>query len=208
MEKLRIREAIIVEGRYDKNTLSQVVDTLIIETRGFSIFSDEGLKAYITKIAESRGIIIMTDGDGAGFLIRNLLKGAIPSRHIKNAYIPDIFGKERRKTQGSKEGKLGVEGMKPEVIISALQACGATFLDSGGGHTTHSEADRKTESSFTPAFLYETGLSGGRDSKAKRKQLLERLGLPEHLSTSALIEVMNTLFERDEILELIREFEK
>ena len=126
---LKIQEAIVVEGRYDKNTLSQLVDTVILETAGFGIFKDKEKLSLLRKIGEKRGLIILTDSDGAGFVIRNYLKGALPQDQVKHAYVPDLFGKEKRKRKPGKEGKLGVEGMRPEVLEKALCRAGATILE-------------------------------------------------------------------------------
>ena len=151
---LRIREAIVVEGRYDKNTLSQMVDTVIVETSGFGIFKDKERLALLRRLAEKRGLIVLTDPDGAGFVIRSHLRGSIPPEQVKHAYVPDVYGKERRKRQGGKEGKLGVEGMRPEVLEAALRRAGATFLDETG------EAAPKRQA-ITKADLMALGLSGG-----------------------------------------------
>ena len=151
---LRIREAIVVEGRYDKNTLSQMVDTVIVETSGFGIFKDKERLALLRRLAEKRGLIVLTDPDGAGFVIRSHLKGSIPPEQVKHAYVPDVYGKERRKRRGGKEGKLGVEGMRPEVLEAALRRAGATFLDETG------EAAPKRQA-ITKADLMALGLSGG-----------------------------------------------
>ena len=194
---LRIREAIVVEGRYDKNTLSQLVDTVIIETSGFGIFKDKERLALLRRLAEKRGLIVLTDPDGAGFVIRNHLKGSLPPDRVKHAYVPDIYGKERRKRQGGKEGKLGVEGMRPEVLLEALRRCGATFLDETA------ETDRPREP-ITKADLFALGLSGGPGSGEKRRALLQRLELPEHLSPNAMLEVLNALFTREELDGLLR----
>ena len=132
---IKIREAIVVEGRYDKNTLSQIVDAPILETSGFGIMKDKAQLSLLRKVAENRGLIIFTDSDGAGFVIRNYLKGAIPAAHLKHAYIPDIPGKEKRKSTPGKEGKLGVEGMPPSVIIEALRNAGATVEGESATHT-------------------------------------------------------------------------
>lgn len=189
----RIKEVIVVEGRYDKNTLSQVVDAVIIETGGFGIFNDREKRALLKKLAESRGLILMTDSDGAGFLIRNHLKGCIDQSLIKNAYIPDVYGKERRKAKGSKEGKLGVEGMRPEVLLEALKRAGATFEgDSGGGQ----------EERISKADLYKKGLSGGAGSAARRQALLSRLDLPARLTADGLLDVLNATMSREEFLAL------
>ena len=189
----RIKEVIVVEGRYDKNTLSQVVDAVIIETGGFGIFNDREKRALLKKLAESRGLILMTDSDGAGFLIRNHLKGCIDPSLIKNAYIPDVFGKERRKSKASKEGKLGVEGMRPEVILEALKRSGATF---------EGESTRQREERISKADLYKKGLSGGADSAAKRRRLTSQLKLPERLTADGLLDVLNATMSREEFLAL------
>ena len=127
--KLRIQEAIVVEGRYDKNTLSQLVDTLILETAGFGIFKNQEQLALLRRAAQTRGLIVLTDSDGAGFVIRNRIKSAIPPRYLKHAYIPDVYGKERRKAKPGREGKLGVEGMPPAVLEEVLRKAQATILD-------------------------------------------------------------------------------
>ncbi len=189
----RIKEVIVVEGRYDKNTLSQVVDAVIIETGGFGIFNDREKRALLKKLAESRGLILMTDSDGAGFLIRNHLKGCIDQSLIKNAYIPDIYGKERRKAKGSREGKLGVEGMRPEVLLEALKRAGATFEGENG---------QQREERISKADLYKKGLSGGPDSAAKRQALLARLDLPARLTADGLLDVLNAIMSREEFLAL------
>ena len=191
---IRIKEAIVVEGRYDKNTLGQIVDAHIIETAGFGIFSDKEKTALLRRLAEKCGIIILTDSDGAGFLIRNRIKGAVPEGCVKHAYIPDIKGKERRKQHASKEGKLGVEGMTPEIIIEAIKRSGATIE----GEST---APRKGE--ITKGDLYELGLSGGAGSAEKRKELAHKLALPEKMSANALLDVLNALYTKEELFDLI-----
>ena len=190
---VKIREAIVVEGRYDKNTLSQVVDAPILETAGFGIFKDRQQMALLRRVAEKRGLIVFTDSDGAGFVIRNHIKSAIPGKYLKHAYIPDIAGKERRKRTASKEGKLGVEGMRPDVLLEALRRAGATIE----GEETPAAGAR-----ITKADLYAAGLTGGADSKAARQRLLAQLDLPEHLSTNALLEVLNALMTREEFQKL------
>lgn len=190
---LKIREAIIVEGRYDKNTLCQIVDAPILETSGFGIFNDKEQLALLRAIAQARGLIVLTDSDGAGFVIRRYLRGAIDPALVKHAYIPDVEGKERRKAARSKEGKLGVEGMRPEVLLEALRRAGATIE----GETT-----RRSMGEITKADLYAAGLSGGPGSAEKRKRLLYALSLPERMSTNALLEALNVLMCRDEFLQL------
>ncbi len=188
----RIKEVIVVEGRYDKNTLSQVVDAVIIETGGFRIFNDSQKRSLLKKLAESRGLIIMTDSDGAGFMIRNHLKGFIAPELIKQAYIPDVFGKERRKSAPSREGKLGVEGMSPQVILEALRRAGASFESPG----------TEFRPEITKADLYKKGLSGGENSAALRRELLKKLELPERLSAQGLLDVLNAMMSRDEFMSL------
>ena len=194
---LKIREAIAVEGRYDKNTLSQVVDTLILETHGFGIFKDPERMALLRRAAEKRGLIVLTDSDGAGFVIRNRIKSAIPGQYLKHAYIPDVYGKEKRKRQRGKEGKLGVEGMSPAVLEQVLRRAGATFLDQG-------EA-REQEPPLTKADLFAAGLTGRPDSAQRRLALLKRLELPEHMTANALLEVLNTCYTREEALLFLEE---
>ena len=190
---LRIREAIVVEGRYDKNTLSQVVDTVILETAGFGVFKNQELVALLRRLAEERGLIVLTDSDGAGFLIRSRLKSALPRDRVKHAYIPDVYGKERRKRAPGKEGKLGVEGMTPAVLVEVLRRAGATFLEEG-------EGDRGPKGGITKADLYALGLSGGPDAARRRQALLKHLKLPEHMSANALLPVLNALYDREAFL--------
>ncbi len=187
---IRIREAIVVEGRYDKNTIAQLVNAPIFETSGFGVMNDKKLIVLLRRIAEKRGIIILTDSDGAGFVIRNYLKGALPKDKVKHAYIPDVYGKERRKREAGKEGKLGVEGMRPEVLLEALRAAGATIEGE--------EADRPAGERITKQDLYELGLSGGKDSAGKRAQMQRELGLPKRLGANALLDVLNLLYTREE----------
>lgn len=186
----RIREVIVVEGRYDKNTLKQVVEATVVETGGFGVFNDKERLALLRRLAKERGLIILTDSDGAGFVIRNFLKGAIPKDRVKHAYIPDVYGKERRKAAPGKEGKLGVEGMDPEVLLAALQRAGATFED---------EACSVQRTPITKAGLYELGLTGMPDSAARRAALLKKLGLPEHMTTNAMLEALNILCDWKEL---------
>ena len=193
---IKIREAIVVEGRYDKNTLSQIVDAPILETSGFGIMKNKKQLDLLRKVATARGLIVFTDSDGAGFVIRNYLKGAIPAAHLKHAYIPDIPGKERRKDAPGKEGKLGVEGMRPEVIIDALLRAGATVE---GEETVLSSGN------ITKQDLMELGLSGGKDSSEARKKLLKKLDLPEHMSSNALLQALNLLMDLDALQRLLNE---
>ena len=191
MNKPRIEEVIVVEGRYDRNMLLQVVDATVVETGGFSVFNDREKLAFLRKLAQKRGLILLTDSDGAGFVIRNYLKGAIPTEQVKQAYIPDIPGKERRKRKAGKEGKLGVEGMTPEILLQALRRGGATFVG---------EAALSAPVPITKADLLDRGLIGP-GSTQKRQQLLKNLELPEHLSPNALLETLNLLMSREEFYE-------
>ena len=186
---VKIREAIVVEGRYDKNTLSQIVDAPILETSGFGIFKDKQQLGLLRRVAESRGLIVFTDSDGAGFVIRNHLKSVIPAKYLKHAYIPDIYGKEKRKASPGKEGKLGVEGMRPEIILEALRKAGATIE----GETAVSYHQ------ITKQDLMELGLSGGQDSSAKRLKLLKKLNLPERMSANAMLQALNLLYSVEEL---------
>lgn len=190
---ISVKEVIVVEGRYDRNTLSQVFDAVIVETSGFGVFNDREKLALLRRLAEARGLVVLTDSDGAGFVIRNFLKGAIDPALVKQAYIPDIAGRERRKRAPSKEGKLGVEGMKPEVLIEALRRAGATL----GG-----EEPARRAGGITKATLYELGLSGGPGSTEKRRALLKELDLPEKLSANALLDVLNALYTEAELREI------
>ncbi len=188
----KIKEVIVVEGRYDKNTLAQAVDATIITLGGFSVFNDKEKLVFLRRLAEKQGLIVLTDSDGAGFVIRNYLKGALPKDQVKQAYIPDIHGKERRKRAPGKEGKLGVEGMKPDVLLEALRRAGATFLD-------ETEAEIPAKVPITKADLFELGLTGGSDSAARRQALLRRLNLPEHLTANGLLEALNLLYDLDHL---------
>ena len=191
---LKIKEAIVVEGRYDKNTLSQIVDAPILETSGFGIMKDKQQLKLLRRVAQSRGLIVFTDSDGAGFVIRNFLKGAIASKYLKHAYIPDIVGKEKRKSAPGKEGKLGVEGMTPAIITEALRKAGATVLGEESVHTA---------GNITKQDMMELGLSGGAGSSLLRKQLLKKLDLPEHMSANALLQAVNLLYTLDELREIL-----
>ena len=186
--KPRVREVIVVEGRYDKNTLAQVVDATVVTLGGFAVFNDKEKVAFLRRLAAERGLIVLTDSDGAGFVIRNYLKGALPKEQVKQAYIPDIHGKEKRKRAPGKEGKLGVEGMRPEVLLEALRRCGATF---------QGEEAPVRSAELTKADMMEKGLVGP-GSAARRQQVLKELELPEHLTANGLLEAMNLLLSREE----------
>ena len=196
---IKIKEAIVVEGRYDKNTLSQIVDAPIFETAGFGIFKNKEQMSLLRRVAEIRGLIVFTDADGAGFVIRNHIKSAIPGKYLKHAYTPDVFGKERRKVAPGKEGKLGVEGMNREVILDSLRRAGATFLDD-------ETADPKNP--ITKADLVDLGLSGGQGSAERRLMLLNKLGFPERMSPNAMLQALNLLYDLDELKEIMQTLEK
>ncbi len=193
---VKIRQAIVVEGKYDQNTLSQLVDTTIFQTRGFGVMRDKALLELLRKAARTTGLIIFTDSDGAGFVIRNFLKGALPKEGVLHAYIPDIPGKEKRKRAPGKEGLLGVEGMTKEILLEALENAGA---DLGG------EAAKKPGDTITKFDLYTAGLSGRPDSAAKRAAFLEKLRFPAHMSANALLDALNLLYTREEFLALFEE---
>ena len=191
---VKIREAIVVEGRYDKKTLSQIVDAPILETEGFGIMKNKQQLALLRRVAQTRGLIVFTDSDGAGFVIRNYLKGAIDPKYVKHAYIPDIPGKEKRKAAPGKEGKLGVEGMRPEIILEALRRAGATF---------EAEASRSPSAGITKQDLMELGLSGGQGSQEKRRMLLKKLHFPEHMSSNAMLQALNLLLTPEELRQML-----
>lgn len=184
----KVKEVIVVEGRYDKNALSQVLDAVIIETSGFGIFNDDGKRKLLRKMADARGLIVLTDSDGAGFVIRNYIKGCVDPKLVKHAYIPDIYGKERRKAKASKEGKLGVEGMKPQVLLDALVRAGATFDD---------EQSAGKSSCISKADMFVRGLTGKPGSAELRAKLLKALELPERMTADGLLDVLNATMDRD-----------
>ena len=187
---VKIREAIVVEGRYDKNTLSQIVDAPIFQTNGFAIHKDKAQLELLRKVARARGLIVFTDSDGAGLVIRNYLKKTIDGKYLKHAYIPDIPGKERRKASAGKEGKLGVEGMTPEVILNSLRQAGASFVG---------EDSSDSQNIITKQDLMVLGLSGGKDSSRNRKILLRYLQLPEHMSSNAMLQALELLYTKEEL---------
>ena len=186
---VKIKEAIVAEGRYDKNTLSQIVEAPILETSGFGIFKDKQQMALLRRIAETRGLIVFTDSDGAGFVIRNHIKSAIPGKYLKHAYIPDIYGKEKRKAAPGKEGKLGVEGMTKEVILESLRRAGATIDGEEAAPVRQ----------ITKQDLMELGLSGTPEASQNRLKLLKKLNLPEHMSPNAMLQALNLLYTLEEL---------
>ena len=192
MDKLKLRQAIVVEGKYDQNTLRQIVDTAIFTTNGFADMKDPALLHLLQQAAQTTGLIILTDSDGAGFLIRNTLKSALPETGVLHAFIPDLPGKEKRKAAPGKEGLLGVEGMTPEILLKALRNAGAEFAD---GSTPPPAREP-----ITKQDLFALGLSGGPESAKKRAALLKALSLPAHMSANALLQAVNVLFSREEFL--------
>jgi len=192
----KISEVVIVEGRYDKNTLLQCVDCTVIETSGFGLFNNKEKAALLNRLAKTRGIIVFTDSDSAGFLIRNHIKGIVPSG-VKHAYIPDIYGREKRKRSPSKEGKLGVEGMSPEIIIDALRKAGATFIGE--------IAENVSKELITKTDFFELGLTGCADSSQRRAELLKKLELPERMTANALLEVVNILYDKSDFIAVCQE---
>lgn len=181
---IKLEQAIVVEGKYDKNTLSQLVDAPIFETNGFGVMKDRALVALLRRAAGTRGLIVLTDSDGAGFVIRNYLKSVLPKQGVFHAYIPDVPGKERRKDKPGKEGKLGVEGMRPEVLLQALERAGV-----------RERTDERPQITKTDLFL--CGLSGGAGSARRRAELMRRLELPEHLGANAFLDALNLLMTRE-----------
>ena len=194
---VKIKEAIVVEGRYDKNTLSQIVDAPILETDGFGIFKNKEQMALLRRVAQLRGLIVFTDADGAGFVIRNHIKSVIPGKYLKHAYTPDVFGKERRKAAPGKEGKLGVEGMKQDVILECLRRAGATF---------EGESVQEPSAEITKADLMELGLYGP-GSNERRAALIKHLGFPEKISTNGFLQAVNLLYTMDELAEIVQTME-
>ncbi len=195
---IKIDKVIIVEGKYDKIKLSSIIDAVIIETDGFGIFNNKEKQSLIRKLAQTKGILILTDSDSAGFTIRSFIKGIVPEEQISHAYIPDIFGKEKRKTEFSKEGKLGVEGVKPEIIMSALEKAGV-FCE---------ETPKTEKRTITKLDLYEDGLSGKPESKELRQKLLKHLELPERITPNALVQILNTFLSFEDYKKAVEEIKK
>lgn len=193
---IKLDRAVIVEGKYDKIRLSNILDALIITTDGFSVFQNKEKQKFLRRLAEEKGLVVITDSDSAGFMIRNFISSCVPKDRVINVYIPDIFGKEKRKSAPSAEGKLGVEGVKDEVILQALKKAGVT-----------AEPTEKKGRQITNIDLFEYGLSGGENSSEKRKKLLDKLSLPERLSTTSLVRALNSFVTYDEFIETVKELE-
>lgn len=194
---IKINQAVIVEGKYDKIKLSGIIDAPIIQTDGFGIFKDKELQRLIRMLAEKRGLLVLTDSDSAGFKIRSFIGSTVDKKYIKNAYIPDIFGKERRKTEPSKEGKLGVEGVSEEVIMQALANAGVLY-----------ENSEEPERPITKLDLYEFGFTGGENSASKRALLLKKYALPSRLTTNSLVTVLNCITTYETFVKDVKEIEK
>ena len=194
---IRLEQAVIVEGKYDKIKLSNLLDALILTTDGFGIFKDKEKLAFLRRIAETRGLIVLTDSDSAGFLIRNFLRSSIPNQYLMHVYVPDLYGKEKRKRTPGAEGKLGVEGMSEQVLLAAFERAGIAAT----------QIARPQNEPLTTADLFSLGLSGTPNSAQRRKQLLHILALPEHLSTSALLRVLNDFVPHDIFLQALEELE-
>ncbi|MCL2068612.1 MAG: DUF4093 domain-containing protein [Oscillospiraceae bacterium] len=193
-EKIYLRRAVIVEGRYDKIRLESVIEAMILPVGGFQIFTDKELRAFIRRLAAENGIIVLTDSDAAGFKIRAFLRGMIPPEQITHVYIPDIFGREKRKAAPSKEGKLGVEGMSADILREAFRRAGVT-----------GEVHRERENPLTKLDLYEAGLTGGENSREKRFAFYARLGLPARLGVNAALPLINQMLTREEFEQILRE---
>lgn len=193
---IKIKEAIIVEGKYDKIKISSLIDAVIIITNGYGIFKDKEKLSLIRYYAEKTGIIILTDSDSSGFRIRGYLKGAIHKGSVKNVYIPDIFGKEKRKEKPSAEGKLGVEGIKPEIIMEAFRKAGI------------SAAENTVKSDINSVTFYELGLSGSANSRELRQKVQKKLGLPSLMSNTALMEVLCTMLDAKGLSELVAQIKE
>lgn len=185
---IKIKQAVIVEGKYDKIKLESILDTVIIPTDGFGIFKDREKQKFIRTLAHNRGIVIMTDSDSAGFVIRSFLSGIVSPEQITHVYIPDVLGKEKRKAEPSREGKLGVEGVSTEIILAALEKAGITG-------ETQPDGDRQQ---VTKTDLYEDGICGRSNSLHKRKQLLKLLGLPERTSANSMLKIINAYLSYDD----------
>lgn len=195
----KIREVLVVEGRYDRIRVLSAVEALVVETDGFGIFRDKEKAALLQTLARERGLIVLTDSDAAGFVIRDHLSGLVPPEQIRHAYIPEVPGKEKRKAAPSREGLLGVEGMDASIIVEALLRAGATFVGENEGIS--SEASEP----ITKRDFYEAGLTGWPDSSSRRRRLLERFHLPRRLSSNRLLEVLNALMDRPAFWDLLQE---
>lgn len=193
---IKLKEAVIVEGKYDAIKLSNIIDALIITTEGFGIFKNKEKQKFLRRLADEKGLIVLTDSDSAGFMIRNFISSCVEKEKVINVYIPDIFGKEKRKLHAGAEGKLGVEGVSEEVILEALKKAGVT-----------AENTESKQRLITNIDLFERGLSGRENSKENRKKLLLKLSLPERLSTSSLVKVLNSFVTYEEFEKIVKELQ-
>lgn len=191
---IKLDRPVIVEGKYDAIKLSGILDALIIKTDGFGIFKNKEKQRLLTRLAKEKGIIVLTDSDGAGFVIRSFISSIVPADKITHVYIPDIFGKEKRKTQFSAEKKLGVEGVEEKVLLDSFKKAGVTASLSGEKRRLITKLD-----------LFECGLSGRENSTQKRRELLKKLALPEHLSASSLVKILNTFVTYEEFEKAVKE---
>lgn len=201
---IKIKEVVVVEGKYDKIKLKGLIDTLIIETNGFRIFKDKEKQNLLRKLANEKGILIMTDSDSAGFVIRNFLKGIIDNGKIKNCYIPEILGKEKRKTAPSKEGMIGVEGVENSIIIDAVKKSGATIINNKENNSKNNEEIIK-DNKITKYDLYEIGLIGKKNSAKLRKELLKKLNLPTYMSTNAMLDTFNSMYNKEKVVDMVKD---
>ena len=191
---IRVERIIVVEGKYDKIKLSGIIDGVIIETEGFGIFKDKEKQKLLRKLAELKGLVILTDSDSAGFVIRSFISSIVPNEYIINAYIPDISGKEKLKDSPSKEGKLGVEGVDPDIILEALTRAGVFC----------SQSEERKLRAVTKGDLYDDGFTGTEDSKNKRLKLLKYLGLPERMTTNSMLKIINSYMTFDDYKEAVQ----
>lgn len=193
---IKLSQAVIVEGKYDAIKLANIIDALIITTDGFGVFKDREKQKFLRRLANEKGIIVLTDSDSAGFMIRNFISSCVKNENVINVYIPDIYGKEKRKQKAGAEGKLGVEGVSEEIILSALEKAGVTV-----------QKTQEKRRMITNIDLFEHGLSGRENSKENRKKLFKRLSLPERLSTSSLLKVLNSFVSFEEFENVLKELE-
>lgn len=205
---IRIKEAVVVEGKYDKIKLSSLLEGTIVVTEGFGIFQDREKMNYLRRLAEKQGLLVLTDSDGAGFLIRGKISSCIPPSQLKHAYIPDVPGKERRKATPSKASTLGVEGIDLPTLREAILRAGATLLETPGESVTSDEKREQDGEKLVKADLFALGLSGWADSAGRRKALQKRLGLPERLSASGFLQALNALYGKKELMKLLEEPEE
>ena len=208
MNRIKLKETVIVEGRYDRIRLSELIESPMIETGGFRVFKDKEKQELIRAVAKRRGILVMTDVDSAGFVIRNFLRGIVPQDQILHAYIPTIKGKEKRKQEASKEGILGVEGIDRDALIESIRNSGAHIVSVGEGLAPPDYTDTEAkivQSEITKSDFFDYGLSGCANAAVHREEVLSSLGLPTYLTTNAMISALNCLFTKDEFEQYLSE---